>query len=385
MRVLARIVVVGLLEVSRICGAWALDWTPDKATRVESLLAHFLRPARLDGAPRPPGASLAIALNGKLVFAKGYGEARPGSAATPLTVYHIGSLTKQFTAAAMLHLIEKGARAPLTGAAMTLDTPMREVFDDVDHWMPDGAPPITVRSLLSMTSNLPNFTRRPPPDVDPWGAVPAPRLLAALKKLSPHGWPDSFEYSNTSYFLVAQIIDAVLTSNHAGGGSYRDYIRGFLIDKAGMTNTGFVGDYAHGSDLAMPHYQRRPAFTKPAWLNGCGDMASSVVDLSAWDAALMSGRIIGPQSLAAMFSDAARVGPVTYYGMGWFVGHENGWDSYSHSGSVPGFTSYNAIFKQQASGAWLSVTLLTNSDGVEGLGALADDLFDVVRAEQVPP
>jgi hypothetical protein len=158
-----------------------------------------------------------------------------------------------------------------------------------------------------------------------------------------------------------------------------------MIDRAGMIHTGFVGDYAPGSDLAMPHYQTRPAFTKPAWLNGCGDMASNVADLSAWNAALMSGRIIGPQSLAAMFSDAARVGPVTYYGMGWFVGHENGWDSYSHSGSVPGFTSFNAIYKRQARPDWISVTLLTNSDGVEGLDELADDIIDVVRAEQVHP
>jgi CubicO group peptidase (beta-lactamase class C family) len=230
-----------------------------------------------------------------------------------------------------------------------------------------------------MTSNLPNFTRRPPPNVDPWGAVAAPRLLDELKKLSPHGWPDSFEYSNTSYFLVAQIIEAVGRADHVPIGSYRDAIRAAVIDKAGMTQTGFAGAYAPGSDLAQPHYRRRPAFAKPDWLNGSGDMASNVVDLFAWNKALMAGRVIGAASRAAMFSDAARVGPVTYYGMGWFVAHENGWDRYSHSGSVPGFTSYNAIHKRPTSASWLSVTLLTNSDGIEGLDELAVALFVLAR------
>jgi CubicO group peptidase (beta-lactamase class C family) len=381
MRDLASIAVTTLLALSWSGAAWALEWTQKKESRTDALVAHFLRPERLDGAPPPPSLTLAIGLNGKLVFAKGYGAARPGSAATPLTVYHIGSLTKQLTAAALLHLIEQGARAPLTGAPLSLETPMRDIFEGVDSWVSEDEPPITVESLLSMTSNLPNFTRRPPPNVDPWGAVPAPRLLAELKKLSPHGWPNSFEYSNTSYFLLAQIMDAVGRPDQGGSSSYRSYVRDFVIEKAGMTHTGFVGDYAPGSDLAMPNYRRRPAFAKPAWLYGCGDMASNVVDLFAWNTALMTGRILNAESRALMLSDAARVGPVTYYGMGWFIAHDNDWDTYSHSGSVPGFTSYNAIFKRQGSGSWLSVTLLTNSDGIEDLDALAGDLFDVARAE----
>ena len=120
-----------------------------------------------------------------------------------------------------------------------------------------------------------------------------------------------------------------------------------IVARAGLTQTGFVGDYAPGSDVAQAHYQRRPAFAQPHWLDGCGDMASNVVDLFAWNKALVDGRVIGAESSRAMFSDAARVDPHTYYGMGWFVGHEDGWDSYHHSGSVPGYTSYNAIVRRQ--------------------------------------
>lgn len=358
-------------------GAASADWSSQKSARVDALVSHFLTP-RIGGG-EPPALSLAIGVGGQLVLAKGYGQARAGAAATEQTVYHVGSLTKQFTAAAVLRLIEDGARAPIAGDPLTLDTPMRAIFEGVDKWTSEEEPAITVRSLLTMTSNLPNFTKQPPPDVDPWGAVEAPRLLAALKQLPPHGWPNTFEYSNTSYFLLARIVEAVIYARQGRPITSRDYVRAAILAKAGMSRTGFVGDYAPGSDLAAPHHRRRPAFAEPDWLNGCGDMSSNVVDLFAWNRALMDGRIIGADSRRIMFSDAARVGPLTYYGMGWFVGHEEGWDSFSHSGSVPGFTSYNAILRRHASEAWLSVTLLTNSDGVEGLDQLADELFYLVR------
>lgn len=372
----ARMAIAVALMLPLLSGAASAEWSTQKAAQVDALVSHFLAP-RIGGGV-PPSLSLAISVGGKLVLAKGYGQARPDAAATEQTVYHIGSLTKQFTAAAVLWLIENGAKAPITGSPLTLDTPMRAIFEGVDKWASEEEPAITVRSLLTMTSNLPNFTKQPPPDVDPWGAVEAPRLLAALKRLPPHGWPNTFEYSNTSYFLLARIVEAVAFTNQVRGTS-RDYVRAAILAKAEMNRTGFVGDYAPGSELAAPHYRRRPAFAQPDWLNGCGDMASNVVDLFAWNKALMDGRIIGADSRHLMFSDAARVDPLNYYGMGWFIGHENGWDSFSHSGSVPGFTSYNAILKLHSSEAWLSVTLLTNSDGVEGLDQLADDLLYLAR------
>jgi CubicO group peptidase (beta-lactamase class C family) len=381
--------VIASALVMLACGAaaHASDWTGAKRAEADALIEHFMRPRLVPGARQPPALSVAIGIGGKLVLAKGYGEARPGAPAGAETIYHVGSLTKQFTAAAVLRLIEDGAVAPLTHAPLTLETPMSDVFEGVRNWNAEDEPPITIRSLLNMTSNLPNFTRRPPPSVDPWGAVPAPRLLAELKKLSPTGWPHSFEYSNTSYFLLAQAIEAIEAvhpGEHPAGLTYRDYIRAVTIAKAGMTHTGFVGEKAMTGDVAIPQYRRRSAFMQPDWLNGCCDLVSNAVDLFAWNAALMSGRIIGAQSRASMFSDGGRVDPVTYYGMGWFINHEGGWDSYSHSGSVPGYTSYNAIHLKRGTQSWMSITLLTNADGVEGLEQLAEDLFDVSRGAWEP-
>jgi CubicO group peptidase (beta-lactamase class C family) len=370
-----------VLALTCTASAAGSGWTASKSAGVDAAVAQFLRTQRRDGKLPPPSLALAIGIDGEVVFAKGFGNAAPGVPATARTIYHIGSLTKQFTAAAVLHLIEEGARAPLSGRALRLATPMREIFEGVQNWTAKDEPPVTIRSLLNMTSNLPNYTRRPPPGVDPWGSVAAPRLLDALKTFAPHGWPHSFEYSNTSYFLLGQIIERAQPAGRDKGVGYRDYIRAAVIEPAGMTHTGFVGQYPEGAPLALPHYRRRPAFSQPDWLNGSGDMASNVLDLFAWNTALMSGRILGPEARAAMFADGGRVDPMTYYGMGWFIEHGDGADTYSHSGSVPGYTAYNAIVVQRDTSSWMSVTLLTNSDGIEGLEQLAGDLFDISRSE----
>ena len=369
--------IISVATLLLLSGAARADWRPDTPARIDALVKNFLTPRT--GAVRIPALSLAIGIDGKLVLAKGFGEARPGTPANERTVYHIGSLTKQFTAAAVLRLIETGARAPLSHQALTLDTPMREIFEGVESWTAADEPPISVRSLLTMTSNLPNFTSRPPAAADPWGAVETPKLLAALKRLPPHGWPNTFEYSNTGYFLLASAIEHVLAGSGERG-VFREYVRSSVIVPAGLAATAFVGEYAPGSDVAEAHYTRRPAFAQPHWLDGSGDMASNAVDLFAWNKALIDGRVLGAASTAAMFSDAARVDPHTYYGMGWFIGHDNGWDSFHHSGSVPGYTSYNAIVREPRSGAWMSVTLLTNSDGVTELERLADEIFFVLGA-----
>jgi hypothetical protein len=68
--------------------------------------------------------------------------------------------------------------------------------------------------------------------------------------------------------------------------------------------------------------------------------------------------------------------------MGWFITHENGRDTYYHSGSVPGFTSYNAISRSRPGEGWMSVTLLANSDGVEGLDRLADEIFYIANSDE---
>ena len=135
--------------------------------------------------------------------------------------------------------------------------------------------------------------------------------------------------------------------------------------------------------MARPIYRKKPAFDQPDWLKGSADIASSAADLYAWNAALMGGRVLSSEAFGLMVSDGARVTPDLYYGMGWFVEHRAKSEVYTHSGHVPGFTSYNLVLAERAESgnprAWTSVTLLVNTDVVEGLEALADDLLRLAR------
>ena len=126
---------------------------------------------------------------------------------------------------------------------------------------------------------------------------------------------------------------------------------------------------------ARPDYgrRRRPAFTNPDWLKGSADAVSSAIDLFAWDKALMDPKIVPPDIRDTMLAAQARVSPMMYYGMGWFYEEKDDAAVYSHSGAVPGYTSFNEIVRQK-DGRWFSITILSNSDQLDGLDDLANSI-----------
>lgn len=374
-RMLALAIIVALKFGA--AGAQAASWNEDKARQALALAEHFLQPAGT--APiRPPAISFAIGLDGQLLFAGGAGAAGLGRAATAETVYRIGSITKQFTAAAVLRMIEQGALAPLTLQPITLDTDIGDIFEGTRDWHVEGQNPITIRTLLNMTSNLPNFTRKPPDAVNPWGTVQAATLLTELKKQKPSGWPGTFEYSNTSYFILAEVLEAALWKD-AVPHHYERVLQTEIFGRAGMPSTDFTGYRI--DRMAIPAYHRRAAFADRDWLKGSGDAASTVTDLFAWNTALMSDKILSREMRLEMFRGTGRVTPTLYYGMGWFIEEADGWQRNFHTGTVPGFTAFNSIAQRTTGGQWISITLLTNSDGVEGLENLAADLTYLVTSD----
>ncbi|MFN0219969.1 MAG: serine hydrolase domain-containing protein [Hyphomicrobium sp.] len=376
-----RIVLILAAIAAQPSAAAALSWSVAKESQAKDLIARFLRPGPGQFPSRPPALSIAVGIDGKLAMADGFGEAATGSPATARTVYRIGSLTKQFTAAAILKLIEDGARAPASGAPLTLDMQVTDILGEAARWTQPDQNPITIRSLLTMTSNLPNFTRRPPANLDPWGAIAAPKLLDEVRQLAPSGWPSSFEYSNTNYFLLSAIIDAAQPRDAGSPRGYDGVLRQLIFAAAGMTATGFYSDGSAGAAMAQPNYRRKPAFSEPDWLRGSGDMVSTALDLFAWNSGLLAGRVIAANSVEQMLAESARVTPTDYYGMGWFIAPFGDWTLYSHTGSVPGFTCFNAISRDASRQHWASVTLLTNMDGVMELDGLADELLRLARQD----
>ena len=354
--------------------AAATPWSKYKTDKVESIVDRYFE--FYTSQHGPMALSIGVSVAGKLVVSKGWGDARPGLAADGDTRYQIGSLTKQFTAAGILKLTED-KRFPAE-ERLTLEQPVGSIFGGATSWQLAGAPPITIRSLLTMTSKLPNFTRDPPPETDPWGAMPADRLLSEIKKWSPTGWPNSFTYSNTSYFLLSEVIERQCVggrADHGVCGGYQPFLKEALFVPAGMKRTGFAGDMPHGS-IAEPNFQRhgRPAFGHPDWFKGSGDIVSSVRDIFAWDRALMEGDILSKRARKAMFTPWARITPSLAYGMGFYVERAPGMTIYSHSGTVPGYTAFNAIIVEDDDPSWISVTVLTNCDGITDLQRMADSL-----------
>ena len=365
------LLLLGLLD------AEALEADTSLAIETGKLVTSVMNPPADSGAPAISGMSVAIGRAGTLLYADGFGIAAPGRPATARTIYMVGSITKQFTAAALLRLIDKGASIRGRSETIKLDTPVADILDAAHDWQLEGGPPITISNLLSMTSNLPNYTRRPPRDLDPWGAVPARQLLTAIKGYRPSGYPGSFEYSNTSYFLLSEIMEQLAVAGSTR--SYHQILEDEIFVRLGLSDTGFRADPHIAARLATPHYKRRPRFFQPDWLKGSGDVASTVIDIFKWNSELMAGTALSAGMRAVMFSDSGRVDAWTYYGAGWFVSHKDEVDRYFHSGTVSGYTSFNLIV-QPKNHDWVSVVLLADSDGVQDIDVLAEHIAQLVRA-----
>ncbi|MDX2289147.1 MAG: serine hydrolase domain-containing protein [Hyphomicrobiaceae bacterium] len=373
--VLMAVVVAGLMAVPAQTRAGA--WTPEKTERVDRLVDLYLRPGA-DGVARSvPSVAIAIGGADGLLLSKGYGVARPGRSASGRTVYRIGSLAKAFTAAAVLSLVarpEAAAQLPAP-ATVHLDTPVAGLLDGVGHWRIREHGPVTLRDLLTMRSNLPNFTQTPPRDVDPWGSIAAPQLLGAVRTLSTSPTGFGFEYSNTNYFLLSEIVERLT------GRTFREEVRARVLAPAGLTRTFLGGEPIADTDVAVPGYGRRPAFALGEWLKGSADAASSAEDLFAWNHALMETEAIPVPVRTAMWTPAARIGPSLWYGMGWFIeiDEQRGTEEYFHSGTVPGYTAFNLISRRVDDAGWVSVSILTNRDEVDGLENLASEIVAIIR------
>lgn len=353
-------------------------WSKVKQSRLETLVRPFLVQRQPRSRPIADSVSIAIGTDHGLLATAAFGDAAPGLAATPSTVYRIGSLTKPFTAFATLKLLDQRARSP-AGNPLSLNTPLNEIFRDVDHWRTRDGKVFTLLNLLTMTSTLPNLTSQPPYALDPWGAAPASHILGALKASYPRRVANTFEYSNTNYFLLSEIIDKILMHQNLGSQNYRQYLRQTLLAPAGLSHTWFVGETLPDAVwVAKPHYRKKPAFALPDWLKGSADMLGTATDVYKMNKALLGGSFLSEKMTKLMFAELNRVSPFEWYGMGWFVRDGRNAVAFSHSGSVPGFTSYNRVTRKKDDGHWLAVTILTNNTDVEGLDILASDIERLV-------
>jgi CubicO group peptidase (beta-lactamase class C family) len=262
-----------------------------------------------------------VAQHDHILFQQGYGLADRGTKAAPDadTTFRVGSITKQFTAAAILRLAQEGKLA---------------VTDPIGKLLPDypavGAK-VTVRQLLEQTSGLPSYTDRD--DMAEHKNRPhTPVQIMALFWDQPLEFtPGSqFRYSNSNYVVLGAIIEKV------SGQPYGDYLRDHLFAPAGMTRT-TAGDAPALANRALGYQRRGDALVEAEPLDmsfpyAAGNVRSTASDLLKWHRALSGGTILN----AASRDELYRVG-MGNYAAGWVIEERDGRRLVWHNGGIDGF------------------------------------------------
>ena len=309
-----------------------------------------------------PGLSVAVVQNGRVVKTQGYGQADPAAktAAAPDTVYQIGSLTKQFTAAAVLKLAEQGK--------IGLDDPVTRYLDG----LPAAWKTITVRELLNQTSGIRNYREALALASDPAAAVAKDYTAAQVIGLADEkpllfAPGTQFAYSNTNYHLLGMIVEKV--TDH----SYGDYLQETFFGPLGMTETRMARPGAAVPNAASSRLwdgealQPSPLVFSPTIDFGDGGILSSVTDLAKWSAALDGGALLSAGSKRLLWTPPTLAsGSPTDYAAGWMRAEVRGHALLWHNGAtLAGFTG--AIFKFPAD--HLALVVLTNSFDIPGAQA----------------
>ena len=284
------------------------------------------------------GISLAVVRDGRIVKSQGYGLANieTNSAATPKTVYEIGSVTKQFTATAVMMLVEEGK--------VSLDDKITKYFPDA----PQTWKRITIRHLLSHTSGIQNHVAVPGylnifrTNLSFETTPSREEILKEFYKLPMEFEPgETWAYDNTGYYLLGFVIEK------AGGKPYFQFLDERIFKPLGMTDTRstdtrpIVPNRASGYEWVNTKYENRPVLL-PNIAFSAGAIISTVEDIAKWDAALNTEKLLKKSILEQMWTPAkTNNGALASfdYGFGWFTDSYHGRRIVQHSGGTPGFSS----------------------------------------------
>ena len=336
-------------------------------------------PAKIDAAVQSaiaasgaPSAQVAVVQDGHIVFSKAYGYAQttPAVPATTTTRYEIASVSKEFTAAAALLLVEDGK--------LSLD-------DHVSKWFPEltDADQITVRQLLTHTAGVSDF----------WAQDYV--MLPMTKPIAPHDLMETWakrpldftpgqdwQYSNTGYVVAGQIIEKV------SGRPLFDFVRDRILIPVGIHDA--IDTSAQ--HLAVPDalgYERRAlAANRPTdvdgagWLYGSAFLGLTAEDVARWDISFLKKSLLKPESYVTEVTTAKLVGGAnngkdTGYALGLDIGKSNGHATVSHSGEGAGYLSLNRIYPDDG----LAIVVLTNTMS----GGATNEIADAIAYMALPP
>ncbi|HEU4643713.1 MAG TPA: serine hydrolase [Gemmatimonadaceae bacterium] len=315
-----------------------------EAPDVDSIFAAYDRPG-------VPGASVLVIRDGRVALVKSYGLAdlEAGTAATPYTDYRLASLTKQFTAMAVLLLVKDGK--------LHLDDRVRDVLPGLPAYARD----VTIRELLGHTAGLWDYEDFVPDTLS--SQVHDAFVLDALRRVDSTYFPPGtrWRYSNTGYVLLGMVVA------HVSGESFPRFLHDRIFAPLGMDSTvayeagvSTVPRRAYGYSADSAGGFRRTDQSPTSATLGDGGVYTSVHDLVKWNRALDEGTLVGKALQREAWTPGTLAGGArTDYGFGWFVDRDAAGERLWHYGETMGFT--NAILKYPERG--LTVIVLTNRTG----------------------
>ncbi|MDJ1470188.1 serine hydrolase domain-containing protein [Xanthocytophaga flava] len=291
--------------------------------------------------------SIMIVENGKICYNRSFGlaEIETGRKATASTNYRIASVTKPFTAMAILMLRDAGK--------LNLEDPLTKFFPSI----PAFGKQVTIQQMLNHTSGLAGYgdfiaesTIEPLQDEDV--------LHMVEKQDSTRFQPGSeFSYSNTAYVLLGLIVEKV------SGKSFADFMKEHIFKPLQMDNstlnsrTGVIANRAYGYNLIEGTLLRQDQ-SLYSYLLGDGGIYSSLTDFYKWDQALYSNKLVKKSTLKEMFMVSSHETPDIGYGYGWYTEKRFGQERISHSGGTTGFSSYYVRYPSKK----FSIILFANQD-----------------------
>ncbi len=315
-----------------------------------------------------PGAQVLVSHNGHIVLDRGFGvQSLTGKQPVDVdTRFEIGSITKQFTAAAILQLVEQHR--------LSLDDSLGKFVHDY----PAGAN-VTLRQLLWQVTGIPNYTAVR--GFEAYSTTHAGGIEGVLDlvRAKPLEFTPGTKwmYSNTNYALLGQVVAV------ASGESWEAYIREHIFKPVGMTHSTFIVDERGLSDFATGysrvHGARASSRPMGNWALGAGSIVSTAEDLAKWDDAFFGGHVIAPADvkLATTPGHLANGSP-TSYGFGWEIDAHDGQPCIEHNGGTFGFASVNQNFP----GLNERIIVLVNDAGA-GPTAIATAAFHALNPKIV--
>ncbi|HZE69653.1 MAG TPA: serine hydrolase domain-containing protein [Pyrinomonadaceae bacterium] len=362
---LAFLAIVALVSLNQSNAQTKSELPAELRARIDKLATDTLTQSGV------PSASVAIVKDGQIVYLKAYGDARlePKTSATTEMRYSIGSISKQFTAAALLLLQEQHK--------LSLD-------DKVSKFLPNltRANEVTIRQLLSHTSGYQDYW--PQDYVMPMMLKPvtAAKIMELWARKPLDFEPGSkWQYSNTNYVIAGVIIEKV------SGKPLLQFLRDNIFVPLGMKSVTNIDEQRLGDTDPTGYLRyalgplRAAPKEGPGWLFAAGELAMTPEDLARWNVSMMDQKLLQPASYRELEREMQLTnGLGTRYGLGVSLAMEGGHRAVSHGGEVSGFTSESVVFPDDR----VSVVALTNQDAASAAGDIAHGIVPMLFEKNDP-